>query len=96
MTFIPRQEQFICEHCDYEVQPLQHGTCRSHCPKCLYSKHVDNDPGDRASDCLGLMQPASIDQSGKKGFIIIHRCEKCGVVKRNKAAPDDELSNLVI
>jgi hypothetical protein len=91
MTFISRQEPFTCEHCGNAVEPLGKGTCRSHCPKCFYSKHVDIDPGDRGSDCLGLMEPIALDQSGKKGFVIIHRCEKCGTKKRNKAAPDDEL-----
>jgi len=92
MTFIPRQESFVCENCHFAVQPLERGTCRSHCPKCLYSKHVDNDPGDRSSNCHGLMEPVGIDQTGKKGFIILHKCQKCGITKRNKAAPDDELS----
>jgi len=91
MAFIPRQEPFTCENCGYAVEPLKRGSCRSHCSKCLYSKHVDNDPGDRLSDCHGLMRPEGIDQDGKKGFVIIHKCEKCGVSKRNKAAPDDEL-----
>jgi len=91
MVFIPRQEPFVCEHCNFSVQPLERGSCRSHCPECLWSKHVDNDPGDRGSDCHGLMQPFQIDQTGKKGFVIIHKCEKCGVQKRNKAAPDDQL-----
>lgn len=92
MTFTPRQEPFTCENCGYDVQPLERGTCRSHCPKCLFSKHVDNDPGDRASICQGMMEPVGIDQDGKKGFMIIHHCRKCGIEKKNKAAPDDELT----
>ena len=92
MTFFPRQESFTCENCNFAVQPLEHGTCRSHCPQCLHSKHVDNEPGDRGSDCHGIMEPSGIDQTGKKGFIILHKCQKCGIVKRNKAAPDDDLS----
>lgn len=91
MSFIPRQESFVCGHCGTSVAPLEHGTCRSHCPKCLWSKHVDIEPGDRASMCHGMMEPTSLDQSGKKGFVIIHRCTVCKVEKRNKAAPDDVL-----
>lgn len=91
MTFLPRQEPFTCEHCNSAVEPLAQGTCRSHCPLCLYSKHVDVHPGDRASVCQGLMEPVGIDQSGKKGFVIIHRCMRCCVTKRNKAAPDDQI-----
>ncbi|MEK7591681.1 MAG: RNHCP domain-containing protein [Patescibacteria group bacterium] len=94
MVFIPREESFVCEHCGFQVEPLVHGTCRSHCPKCLWSKHVDNDPGDRASHCHGLMEPMMMDQSGKKGWIIAHRCTECGVKKRNKAAPDDDIKLL--
>jgi DNA-directed RNA polymerase subunit RPC12/RpoP len=92
MTFIARQEAFICEHCGKEIPPLEHGSYRNHCPFCLYSKHVDDEgPGDRASLCKGLMQPISLDQKAKKGWMIIHRCEKCGKQIPNKAAPDDNL-----
>jgi hypothetical protein len=40
------------------------------------------------------MEPVELDQDGKKGFVIIHLCQKCKVKKRNKAAPDDMLENL--
>ncbi|WDF05905.1 RNHCP domain-containing protein [Shouchella hunanensis] len=33
------------------------GSYRNHCPFCLYSKHQDIIPGDRASTCGGLMEP---------------------------------------
>lgn len=93
MIFIPRQEPFTCEHCGASVEPLEHGTCRNHCPRCLWSKHVDETgPGDRASPCGGLMEPAALDHDGKKGWMIVHRCVKCGKQMPNKAAPDDDLS----
>jgi len=41
------------------------------------------------------MEPISLDQSGKKGFVIIHKCTTCKIEKRNKAAPDDELGSIV-
>ena len=92
MSFIPREEQFVCGHCGTPVGPLGHGTYRDHCPNCLYSKHVDRDgPGDRLSSCLGLLQPTSIDHDSKKGFVIVYSCIKCGKISRNKAAPDDDL-----
>ena len=92
--FIPRQESFLCDHCGQAVTPLEHGTYRNHCPFCLYSKHVDLDgPGDRRSDCGGLMEPIALDQSGKKGFVLVHQCMECGHEQRNKAAPDDDLTN---
>jgi DNA-directed RNA polymerase subunit M/transcription elongation factor TFIIS len=92
MAFIPREEAFTCEHCGSLVEPLGQGTYRDHCPKCLYSKHLDRDgPGDRLSLCGGLLQPTEIDQDSKKGFVIVHLCQKCGKVQRNKAAPDDDI-----
>jgi hypothetical protein len=39
------------------------------------------------------MKPSAIDQDGKKGWMIVHRCEKCGKTIRNKAAPDDDLTS---
>lgn len=42
------------------------------------------------------MPAVGLDQDGKKGWILIHRCERCGKEVRNKAAPDDELQNGVI
>ena len=92
MSFIPREEPFVCEHCGLAVEPLGKGTYRDHCPKCLCSKHVDRDgPGDRLSTCLGLLEPMTIDQDSKKGFTIEYRCVKCGKVSRNRAADDDRL-----
>ena len=83
----------MCEHCGKQVSPLEHGTYRNHCPHCLHSKHVDaQGPGDRASVCGGLMEPIGLDQDGKKGFVILHRCTKCSIERRNKAAPDDDLA----
>ncbi len=91
-TFIPREEQFVCEHCNVIVEPLGKGTYRDHCPMCLYSKHVDRDgPGDRMSSCHGLLKPTAIDQDGKKGFIILYECMQCRKSSRNKAADDDRI-----
>jgi DNA-directed RNA polymerase subunit RPC12/RpoP len=94
MPFIARQEAFTCEHCGHSVDPLQNGSYRNHCPRCLFSKHVDKDgPGDRASMCGALMRPISIDQDSKRGFLVIHRCEHCGKQIPNRAAPDDDLAS---
>ncbi len=85
---------FVCASCGKEVLPLGY-TSRNHCPFCLYSLHVDINPGDRASDCGGLLQPISAEIDPKKGYVIVSRCKKCGAVRRNKAAneasvqPDD-------
>ncbi|WP_420871372.1 RNHCP domain-containing protein [Lysinibacillus xylanilyticus] len=50
------------------VEPLTNGSFRNHCPKCLFSKHVDTVPGDRASTCKGLMRPIGVDYTEKKAF----------------------------
>lgn len=92
--FIPREEPFICEHCGKSVEPLGKGTYRDHCPFCLYAKHVDDiGPGDRASSCLGLMKPMRLEQSSKKGFVIVYECNNCGKTSKNRAAPDDLITN---
>jgi len=95
MIFIARQEQFVCEHCGKPVEPLEQGSYRNHCPHCLWSKHVDRDgPGDRASICQAPMEPVQLDYDGKKGWLVVHVCTKCGKRIPNKTAPDDDLSVL--
>ncbi len=79
---------FTCAHCGLEVQPVTNGSYRNHCPACLYSLHVDVLPGDRAATCGGLMRPEGIRYHTKKGYQILHRCEKCGATQWNKAARD--------
>ena len=63
-------------------------TSRNHCPYCLSSLHLDVNPGDRASDCGGIMDPVKAEPDPRHGFVIYHRCRKCGAVKRNRAALD--------
>jgi DNA-directed RNA polymerase subunit RPC12/RpoP len=86
---VGRNTGFVCTVCGAEVPPLANGSCRNHCPRCLHSLHVDESPGDRASDCGGLLEPIGAEHSGKKGWVIVHRCARCGAVRRNKAALDD-------
>ncbi|HYC79501.1 MAG TPA: RNHCP domain-containing protein, partial [Candidatus Binatia bacterium] len=47
-------ENFVCENCGTKVSGNGY---TNHCPNCLYSKHVDNNPGDRLNKCHGLMEP---------------------------------------
>ncbi len=86
---VGKNNSFVCENCGREVKALTNGSIRNHCPFCLYSLHVDINPGDRASECLGRLEPIAVDYNAKKGWIIVHRCIKCGAIKRNKAAVDD-------
>ena len=36
-----------------------------------------------------MMEPIGLEYSGKKGYIIVHRCRSCGEVRRNRAALED-------
>ena len=89
--FVKRIEDFNCAHCGAVVRGNGY---TNHCPKCLWSKHVDNNPGDRASQCGGMMEPVSIEQSGGK-WIIIHKCVVCGKTIRQKASDDDDINAII-
>jgi|YelNatPaOPRAMG01_1025707.scaffolds.fasta_scaffold03488_16 rubrerythrin len=83
-------ENFTCENCGFKVK----GTgFTDHCPKCLASKHVDIEPGDRLSKCKGLMLPISADYS-RHEFKIVYKCTKCGLIKKVSAAPADDKEKL--
>ena len=87
-NFIHKNEEFVCEQCGY-LNPLG-DQIRNHCSQCLYSKHLDKDvPGDRASECGGLMRPSSITYKGAKGFMINFICVKCGHKYVNKVLEGD-------
>ena len=83
-----QNQGFICSNCGASVSPLTNGSYRNHCPLCLWSKHVDVAPGDRASDCLGLMRPKRLDQRPGKGLVIMHCCMRCGFSRANRIACD--------
>ena len=54
-------ETFTCKNCGRVVVPAGAGSDhRNHCPNCLFSLHVDVEPGDRESDCGSLMEPISV------------------------------------
>lgn len=89
--FQRRKEDFVCEHCGAKVEGSGY---TNHCPVCLWSKHVDIHPGDRAAQCGGMMWPERIEIE-KGEHIILHRCEKCGHKKRNKAAKNDDFNAML-
>lgn len=86
-------EEFICENCNQKVDKLNY-SARDHCPHCLYSKHVDKNPGDRLNSCQGLLKPIDIEKF-KDTYKIIYCCEKCGEIHKNILASDDDM-NIVI
>ena len=87
-------EGFICDICSFKVAPLGY-SARDHCPRCLSSKHVDINPGDREEECHGDLEPIRVELDSKKGYVIIYKCKKCGSIRKNKAAEDDDM-NLII
>lgn len=86
-------ESFICENCGSNVDILKY-SARDHCPNCLYSKHVDIMPGDRANTCLGLMKPIGIEKY-KNTYKIIYKCSKCNQVHKNVMANDDNYDLII-
>lgn len=96
MSFIMKNESFVCQNCQKEVSPHPTGSARNHCPFCLCSLHLDeNFPWDRASNCHWIMIPIGTTWHKNKGDMIIHKCEKCGKKIPNKIAPDDDFISLV-
>ena len=53
------------------------------------TEHLDNIPGDRSADCGGIMEPISIYVRPDGEWALIHRCKKCGELKINRIAADD-------
>ena len=68
---------------------------RNHCPYCLSSVHVDNEPGDRASACHGVMEPISVWVRKNGEWAVIHRCTVCGKMGSNRIAADDNPMKLM-
>ena len=55
------KDSFTCKVCGRLVTPQNAGSDhRNHCPNCLSSLHVDDEPGDRAADCGGIMEPVAV------------------------------------
>ncbi len=79
-------EDFYCEHCNAYIEGNGY---TDHCPKCLWSKHVDNNPGDRACNCKGLMKPVSAVYYRNGRFKLNYLCTKCKVKKSVYSAVND-------
>ena len=92
--FMVRDEEFICENCGKNVIKLEY-TSRDHCPYCLYSKHVDINPGDRLNECKGLLMPVGIEKF-KNSYKIIYKCQKCNLIHRNVMASDDDYEKIIV
>lgn len=89
--FQKKVEDFVCEECGHSVKGTGY---TSHCSKCLYSKHVDINPGDRAEQCGGLMKPIDLEQKHGK-IVLIHECQKCGVRRKVKMNKNDDYEEVL-
>ena len=86
----PCDDSFTCKVCGRLVVAGGAGSeHRNHCPNCLSSLHLDDEPGDRASDCGGLMEPVAVWVRKNGEWAIIHRCTRCGCFHSNRVAADD-------
>lgn len=91
MIFIKTKENFICENCGEQVEGDGY---TNHCPKCLYSKHVDVNPGDRAAECGGLMKPVAIQKEGED-FFVVQKCLRCSHERRNRVNKNDDFNEVI-
>jgi RNHCP domain len=85
-------DSFRCRHCRLDVPTAAPGTAhRNHCPHCLWSRHVDDAPGDRAAAelCGSAMEPIAVSVRGAGEWVLVHRCTGCGSVHLNRTAGDD-------
>lgn len=84
-------EDFVCTHCGTSVKGTGY---TDHCPACLWSRHVDINPGDRAAECGGAMEPISVEIKGGEK-IIYYKCQECGFPHRVKAAAGDDFEAIL-
>lgn len=87
----PDFESFVCSHCGATISPPESGSeQRNHCPRCLWSLHIDLRIGDRRSSCRGMMEPVGIWTKDNGEWAVIHRCVACGFLRANRIAADDD------
>lgn len=91
--FVKFDEEFVCENCGKLVSKLNYSS-RDHCPFCLYSKHVDINPGDRLNTCKGLLEPIGVEKF-KNTYKINYKCKKCNNLHKNIMANDDNFDKLI-
>ena len=86
-------EEFVCLNCGNKVSKLN-VTARDHCNNCLYSLHVDINPGDRKNPCKGLLEPIGIEKY-RDTYKIIYKCTKCKQLHKNIMASDDNMDKII-
>jgi len=91
--FQKNNESFVCKNCG-KLTTAHPSSSRDHCMYCLYSLHVDINPGDRLNNCQGLLKPVGLrSKNGKEQ--IVYKCEKCSKTTFCIIAPDDDREEVV-
>jgi RNHCP domain len=93
---VRRTDSFRCANCRLDVPLQAPGTRhRNHCPSCLWSRHLDAAPGDRAAGCAGPMEPIGVSVRADGEWSVVHRCADCAAVRLNRIAGDDNAFTLM-
>lgn len=89
---VPDREAYECGNCGEIVMG---GRYNNHCPKCLWSRHMDDQvPGDRLSKCKAMMEPIGSKQEKGK-WRIVHECVECGKKMIVDVNADDDFDLVV-
>ena len=87
---------FRCSTCGLDVPMDAPGTAhRNHCPTCLWSRHLDGAPGDRAAGCGASMEPIAVSVRDDGEWALVHRCRRCSATHLNRIAGDDNPYSLI-
>jgi hypothetical protein len=89
--FQKKIEDFVCSNCKKSVKGTGY---TNHCPYCLWSRHVDINPGDREEKCRGEMKPISAYYVRGK-WKLIHRCSVCNVKREVFAVKNDNMESII-
>jgi hypothetical protein len=89
--FTRTTEDFVCEVCHVHVEGTGY---TNHCPNCLWSKHVDKNPGDRLEQCGGIMKPISVERKSGK-WMVTQKCGTCGFERKNSVEEEDNFEKII-
>jgi hypothetical protein len=91
LKFKRNKEDFTCDECGFNVQG---DGFTNHCPQCLWSKHVDINPGDREEKCKGMMKPVNLFLKDGE-YSLIHECLICGIERKNRMDKKDNFDSVL-
>ena len=93
----PCTDSFTCKACGRLVvsDGARSGQPEPRPGRHLSSLHLDNEPGDRASDCGSVMDAVAVWVRKNGEWAVIHRCRRCGALSSNRVAADDSPMKLM-